>query len=160
MRKRSFFQFQIQYVSHVSFRGIHCHSIIFAVIKSVFHRRTISQRINRHAQFYLIWWGACPNSSYGLIYLAYLCTQYGFFDSLRYDNRGLREFAWNRAWRPAKQPLSWFSDHWKSSRVELRFTVSGSGWVFHNDLLTIFSLFQAGIGCIYLIWAMRKSKTA
>ena len=75
-------------------------------------------------------------------------TQYGFLHGLRHGNQGLREFPWNRAWRPAKQPLLWFSDHWTLSRVELGFPVSGSSWAFHCHLWTISCLFQAWIGSI------------
>ena len=68
---------------------------------------------------------------FGMIFIRFW-IQYGFLASLKYDNWGLRRFAWKRARRPAKQPLLWFSDHWEWSKVELGFPVSGSSGVFHN----------------------------
>ena len=68
--------------------------------------------------------------------LVWIWIEQVFLDSWSHDKRWLRERAGNRAQRPAKHPLLWFSDHWKCPIVEIYFSVSGSFWAIFNLLQT------------------------
>ena len=83
-----------------------------------------------------------------------------FLDSWSHDNRRLREFAGNRARRPAKQPLLCFSDHWKCLIVEFSFSVSDSFWAIFNLLQIIPCVFHTRWDGFVQIWVLRKSKTS